>query len=176
MKPPKSGYGTSGQALVEFALILPLLVLLVLGICDFSRAIRVNNAISNMSREGANLASRSTIDWQHIMNTLANTAQPLSMQENGMMYITVVKGVGGSGKAEIQLQAGWEGSNLKDAIASKIGTVSSTSPHPEAQGIAALNLRDGDIATVVEVYYDYQSLFATNAATLGRQLYSRTIF
>lgn len=176
MKPTKSGYGTSGQALVELALVLPLLVVLVLGICDFSRAIRINNAISNMSREGANLASRSTIDTQHIMNTLAHTAQPLSMQENGMMYITVVKGVGGSGKAEIQLQSGWEGSDIKGSIASKIGTVSSTAPHPEAQGIATLNLRDGDIATVVEVFYNYKSLFATNAATLTRQLYSRTIF
>ena len=41
-----------------------------------------------MSREGANLASRSTEDHQTIMDALASTADPLDMPAYGMIYIT----------------------------------------------------------------------------------------
>jgi Flp pilus assembly protein TadG len=45
-----------GQSLVEFALIAPLLVLLLLAIFDFGRAIYAYNTISNAAREGARIA------------------------------------------------------------------------------------------------------------------------
>ena len=75
----------SGQAMIELALVLLFLVSLLLGVFDFARAIRTNNTIANMSREGANLASRTALAQQDIMNTLADTAQPLNMQSNGTM-------------------------------------------------------------------------------------------
>lgn len=43
----------AGQALVEFALILPVLVLILMGVFDFGRAFFGYNAISNGAREGA---------------------------------------------------------------------------------------------------------------------------
>ena len=43
----------NGQGLVEFALILPVLVLIFMGIVDFGRAIYAYNAVSNAAREGA---------------------------------------------------------------------------------------------------------------------------
>jgi Flp pilus assembly protein TadG len=45
-----------GQTLVEFALILPIFILLLVGIFDFGRAIYAYNTISNASREGMRLA------------------------------------------------------------------------------------------------------------------------
>jgi Flp pilus assembly protein TadG len=45
-----------GQALVEFALVLPILVLVVLGIFDFGRAIFAYNTVSNAAREAARVA------------------------------------------------------------------------------------------------------------------------
>jgi Flp pilus assembly protein TadG len=45
-----------GQALTEFALILPILLLLVFGVFDFGRAIYAYNSISNAAREGARTA------------------------------------------------------------------------------------------------------------------------
>lgn len=44
---------TEGQELVEFALILPLLLLLIFGIMDFGLAIFSYNTIANAAREGA---------------------------------------------------------------------------------------------------------------------------
>lgn len=45
-----------GQSLVEFALILPILLVLLLGVFDFGRAIYAFNAVSNAAREGARTA------------------------------------------------------------------------------------------------------------------------
>lgn len=45
-----------GQALVEFALILPILVLMIFGIVDFGRGVYAYNAISNAAREGGRTA------------------------------------------------------------------------------------------------------------------------
>src|SRR5689334_6984144 len=50
----------SGQALVEFALISLVLITLLFGLIDFGRAILVRQVMVNLSREGANLASRGT--------------------------------------------------------------------------------------------------------------------
>lgn len=45
-----------GQALVEFALILPILILLLVGIFDFGRAIYAFNTVNNAAREAVRVA------------------------------------------------------------------------------------------------------------------------
>jgi Flp pilus assembly protein TadG len=45
-----------GQSLVEVALVLPVLLLILLGIFDFGRAVYAYNAVSNASREAVRLA------------------------------------------------------------------------------------------------------------------------
>lgn len=47
------GYGDRGQDLVEFALILPVLLLLLLGIMEFGIVIFTYDTIANAAREGA---------------------------------------------------------------------------------------------------------------------------
>jgi len=46
-----------GQALVEFALVIPLLLLLIFGLIDLGRAVYVNNSLSEAAREGARWGS-----------------------------------------------------------------------------------------------------------------------
>jgi Flp pilus assembly protein TadG len=165
---------TSGQACVELAVILPLLVLLLLGVYDFACAIRANNTISNMSREGGNLSSRSSFAMQDIMNSLAVTAQPLDMQNNGMIYVTVVQGA--VGQPRIQSQEGWQSSNLKDTISSRIGTPTPSDLNPLAQNLGTLTLGPSQTVRIVEVFYNYRSLFSSNVARLASQFYSKSIF
>ena len=43
----------SGAALVEFAIIMPLLLLLVFGIIEFGRAYNAQNSLTHAAREGA---------------------------------------------------------------------------------------------------------------------------
>lgn len=47
---------SSGQGLVEFALIFPVLVLVLFGVFDFGRAIFAYNTISNAARQGVRIA------------------------------------------------------------------------------------------------------------------------
>ena len=47
----------SGQAVVEFALVLPLLLLLVLGAIEFGRVLLRLHLLTSASREGARIAS-----------------------------------------------------------------------------------------------------------------------
>ena len=49
----RSKPGERGAAAVEFALILPVLLLLVLGLVEFGRAYNVQISLSNAAREGA---------------------------------------------------------------------------------------------------------------------------
>ena len=45
-----------GQSLVEFALVLPILLVMFMGIFDFGRAIFAFNSVSNAAREGVRVA------------------------------------------------------------------------------------------------------------------------
>src|SRR4051812_46748295 len=47
---------TRGQALVEFALILPVFLIMLMGVIDLGRAIWAQNSLAAAAREGARLA------------------------------------------------------------------------------------------------------------------------
>ena len=49
----KSGHG---QTLVEFALVIPVFLLLMMALLDLGRAVFVTNGLTNAAREGARLA------------------------------------------------------------------------------------------------------------------------
>lgn len=94
--PPLTRRAARGIAAVEFAIVLPLLAVLLFMVVDLSRAIQAKIILLNISREGANLASRSTTDLngssQTIMNALAASTPPLDMNKRGMIYITKIMG------------------------------------------------------------------------------------
>lgn len=48
---------TAGQSLVEFALVLPIFLVLIFGIIDFGRFVYVNSALSQAAREGTRVAA-----------------------------------------------------------------------------------------------------------------------
>jgi Flp pilus assembly protein TadG len=51
-----------GQSLVEFALALPLLLVVLLGLADFGRAFYYTTAIANAARAGAEFAAHATVN------------------------------------------------------------------------------------------------------------------
>ncbi len=48
---------SAGQALAEFALVLPLIVLLIFAAIDFGRAVYIYNTMANSARQGARVAA-----------------------------------------------------------------------------------------------------------------------
>ena len=56
----------SGQTLVEFALVLPVLILLILAVIDFGRAAVDYNALAHAAREGAQQVRRPLVPLPHL--------------------------------------------------------------------------------------------------------------
>ena len=55
MRSPRTAQ--TGQALVEFALVLPVMLLLMVGILEFARAWNLHQALTDATREGARRAA-----------------------------------------------------------------------------------------------------------------------
>jgi Flp pilus assembly protein TadG len=72
----KSLKNQEGQALVEFALILPILLLLVMGILQFGMMLNSYLSIENASREGARAGIIGRSDTE-IKNTVISTSPSL---------------------------------------------------------------------------------------------------
>ncbi len=79
----------SGQALVEFMFVAVMLLLLVFGLIDFCRAISTRLVITNLSREGSNLASRNT-PITNAVQAVIDADAPLDIDTHGRVIITAV--------------------------------------------------------------------------------------
>ena len=68
--------GDSGQALVELALALPLLLLILVGIFEFARAYSIKQSLVNAAREGARAAvvqsSSGTLNSSTVQTVVTN--------------------------------------------------------------------------------------------------------
>jgi Flp pilus assembly protein TadG len=53
VKKPARRFGSSGQALAEVAIALPILLLMLVGIFEFARAYQIQQVVVNAAREGA---------------------------------------------------------------------------------------------------------------------------
>jgi Flp pilus assembly protein TadG len=65
----------SGQSLIEFALILPLMVLVIAGIFDLGRAFYASITITNAAREGARYGTLHPDKFSDIKTASVNEAQ-----------------------------------------------------------------------------------------------------
>lgn len=160
---PRAARGTST---VELALILPVVLILLLAVVDYARAIQFNNILVAMSREGANLASRTTATPQNIIRALYNTAAPLVMGTHGMIYITQITGTKANpvcqsncpivAKVQAQTRATTGDYTLPSRVwacpAFSNGSCTNLS-NPIAT--LSMTLKEGDVVYAVETFYDY---------------------
>jgi len=58
------------QALVEFALLLPLLLVLIIGAMDLGRVFYFKIILTNAAREGANYLSRNPADYSNTLSAI----------------------------------------------------------------------------------------------------------
>lgn len=64
---------SSGQSLVEFALVLPIFLLMIFGIIDLGRFVYMNSTVSQAAREATRVAS---VEASWISKSAANCNQP----------------------------------------------------------------------------------------------------
>jgi Flp pilus assembly protein TadG len=70
-----------GQTLVEFALVFPVIVLLLFGIFDFGRAIYAYNTIANAARQGARVAAVNQIEVNQIDTSSTLCAEDMPVED-----------------------------------------------------------------------------------------------
>ncbi len=97
---PRVGTGERGQAIVEFALMVPFLLVLVLAICDFGLATITKGTTSYAGRQGARLlesygASSSDPD-SAVVNAITTTLQAGGLTLNNLQSITIFRSNPGS--------------------------------------------------------------------------------
>ncbi|WP_402720704.1 TadE/TadG family type IV pilus assembly protein [Janthinobacterium rivuli] len=201
--PPPARRAARGIAAIEFAIVLPLLALLLFMLADLARAIQAKTILLNISREGANLSARSTSDLsgssQGIMNALAATTPPLDMPARGMIYITKIMGHAagphGSVRNIVLEQYRWNAGAQRSAYQpdSQVwqcaswmanGACGNIGKNDAAPGANLMQgqLADGELIYAVETFYHFDMLFgaigtrAGQAPLLGPDLYSMTVF
>ncbi len=88
----------SGQALVEFSLVMLVLVVLTFGLMDFCSAIYEKQLLVSLSREGANLSARGVggsqlAIMQNALVAVQVEAQPLNLSNStsGLLILTALE-------------------------------------------------------------------------------------
>jgi Flp pilus assembly pilin Flp len=82
---------TRGTSLVEFAVIIPLLMIVVLGVIEVSFALLDQHIVTKLTREGSNLISRETslADAATVMKSLS--ARPVDFTNNSRLIFSVIR-------------------------------------------------------------------------------------
>jgi Flp pilus assembly protein TadG len=145
----------SGQAMLEFAIIASLLIILVFAIIDFGRAFNQMQVMVDLTRQGSNLASRGTSLTNSVNAVVAGDA-PLNLNTSGEVIITSVTNNASGNIITGQVAAG------ATSQPSQIGTgVGTTANIPTA---ATQMMQPGQTIYITEVYYNFQPI--TPVATM----------
>lgn len=185
----------SGQSLVEFSMVLPLLVVIVLGIAETGYALLEQHVVTKLSREGSNLISRD-VTLQDATSAMKNMkTRPVDFDNGSRLIFSVVKKVATAGTPnfdKVILYQRYEYGTLSaaSALKTKGSATFGGAPNYEAANSdtntnlqlatvpASLVLASGGMAYVTEVYTKYNLITPLDrfGITLPTKLYSIAYF
>lgn len=143
----KAKAGDSGQALLELAISVGVLLTLVFGIIDFGRAIYAVEVMKNLTGEGSSLASRGTT-LPDTASAVVAAAATLDLNDNGRVIVTAVLNNNNS------LQITGQASQGGIAASSKIGNVVGGAATLPSSAVPAVN----QTVYVTEVFCNYKTI------------------
>ncbi|MFM2589832.1 TadE/TadG family type IV pilus assembly protein [Vibrio sp. TBV020] len=169
-----------GFAAIEMTLVAPFMLLLIGGIIEVSQYLQANSILIGITREGANLVSRTSSNTPNeIMTLVAKTSGELDLTSDGIMYITLVTGQEDD-DPYINEQHRWSDSGLvkTSGIWDDCGNWVNhecviATPAPTLSNFP-IALEDNESVYVVEIYYEYSPLtnfFITNSFTMSDVTY-----
>ena len=183
----------SGQAVLEFALVVPLLLVLVLGVVEVSYALLDQHIVTKMTREGSNLISRDTSLADAATAMINMSSRPVNFTDGSSTVIfSVVKNVatlGASNYGKSVLYARYQyGSYSGSSILNNSGGSFGSAPDYEAvnsdndTSLQITNLpttlTPGDMLYVTEIYTRHPIItpFDRFGITVPQTLYSIAYF
>ena len=157
----------SGQGVAEFALALPVILVVLLGMVEFSHAYDRVHGLAGLSREGANIAARgSALD--EVLTTVVANGETLDMAGNGGVIVSRV--VVEDGQPVVMAQVASEGYETYSRIAEA---------DVAADWIAMAGFAEGSTHYTVEVFLTYEPvtpLAGLVEAMVPSVLYERAVF
>jgi hypothetical protein len=86
--------GSSGQSIMEFAVILPLALVLVLGVIEVGYALVDQHLVTRLTREGSNLISRDTSldDAATVMKTMSSPPVDFTNGTSKLIFSVIKRG------------------------------------------------------------------------------------
>jgi Flp pilus assembly protein TadG len=109
-----------GAAAIEFALLLPLLLLIIFGIIDFGRALNTQITITQAAREGARLASFGTSSAAVVSRT-QTAATGLSLPASDVTVTTCPQNTAPNTDAQVSISYSFSFVTPLGAIAAIFG-------------------------------------------------------
>ena len=94
---------SSGQSIVEFALVLPLLMVIMLGVAEFGYALLDEHVVTRLSREGSNLISRDTSLLDAGTAVTSMSSPPVNFASGSKLIFSVVRKVATTGSANYNM-------------------------------------------------------------------------
>ncbi len=155
-----------GQSLLEFALVVPMLALILFGIVELGTAFTISHGLSTVSREGANIAARGTDLDTVLAVVMANSDVGLATRGGSIATKVTVQ----SGVPMVMAQSASSGY----AGQSQLGTIGNP-----AMQLSGFGLSDGSTHYIVEVFFDYQSITPLSnfvAGVVPSPMYERAVF
>lgn len=156
----------SGQGVVEFALALPVILVILLGMVEFANAYDRVHGLASLSREGANIAARGTA-LSEVMNVVMTNGHALGVDTHGGAVISRI--VVRDGVPEVKAQLASEGYETASRL---------TDADDGALWITEAGLSEGSTHYTVELFLVYQpvtpvaEMFGVNTSVL----YERALF
>jgi hypothetical protein len=184
-----------GQALVEFAVVLPLMLALVLGVIEVGYALLDQQVVTKLTREGSNLISRDITIQDAASAMKSMNTRPVNFDNGSRLIFSVVKKVPTIGSAnfdKVILYQRYEYGTLaaSSALQTRGGAAFGGPPNYEAPNSdnntnlqisnlpANLNIAQGGMMYVTEVYTTHSLITPLTrfGVTLPDILYSIAYF
>jgi Flp pilus assembly protein TadG len=162
-----------GFAAVEFALILPVLLLLALGVTEIARfamlGLKVQHAADTVADLASGSATLTPAGMTDMFNAVRHIVQPFDAASRGRVIVSGVS-MTGNGRPTVLWQCRSAGSF---SATSEVGAGGGRATLP-----ARLVLRDGETVIVGEMFFGYQAtlLRLVPAATIRRVAFYRPRF
>lgn len=159
--------GHAGNVAVEFALTLPVLMLLMLGSAEMARFVILHQKVDRVAVSTSDLVARAeTINETELGDIFAATefvAKPFDLPGLGVVIVSAITNDDGSGA-----RVAWQRSGG--------GSASHTSQIGTQGGAATLfddfEVREGETAIIAEVFYDFEP-FLSELIVEPQTLYRR---
>lgn len=151
-----------GAIVVEFALILPILLILLLGFAEGVRLVFIYQKIDRASSTVADLVARretiSTVDLIQVFKAAELVVEPFKFDTFGAVIISAVGDTDGSSVNVLwQRSSGGLKTTEPGSVVSSIGSEGGTATLP-----SGFTLPANDTVIVAESFYRYKPLFVPN--------------